>query len=148
MRGDLALRLRVAMLGSFGVSAKIAQWTAEERALAARHIALYRERLRSLIHHGDQYLLTPPLPADGDGDWAAIWYVAKDGLGGALFAFRLAGTEAARSFSLPGLRAERRYRVAFFGQAARERDGAALARGFRVAIPEMFRSELCLLGAA
>ena len=45
----------------------------------AAHVALYRDTVRAIVHHGDQYLLTQPPAADGSGDWAAIWYVAKDG---------------------------------------------------------------------
>jgi alpha-galactosidase len=71
-RGDLAFRLRVAMLGSFGLSAHIDRWPEADLAVAAAHIALYREKLRPIIHDGDQYHLTPPPPPDGNGDWVAM----------------------------------------------------------------------------
>jgi alpha-galactosidase len=140
-RGDLPFRLRVAMLGSFGISARADQWPAADAAVAAAHIALYRDKLRALIHHGDQYLLTPPPPADGNGDWAAMWYAAKDGSAGVLFAFRLAGADASRSFSLSGLSAGARYRARGFGGTKLRISAGQLA----VTVAEPFRSELVLV---
>jgi len=102
-RGDLPFRLRVAMLGSFGVSARIDRWPECDCATAAAHIALYREKLRAIIHHGDQYLLTKAPPPDGNGDWVALWYAAKDRSGGDLFTFRLGSTEGSRVPSRPAL---------------------------------------------
>jgi alpha-galactosidase len=142
-RGDLAFRLRVAMLGSFGISARIDRWSLAETALAAAHLALYRARLRSIVHHGDQYLLTPPPPFDGEGDWAAIWYVAKDASQGVLFAFRLAGAKTARHFTLSGLDRETRYRLTLFSGRASELSSSAVT----VTLNEPFTSELCLVEA-
>jgi alpha-galactosidase len=142
-RGDLPFRLRVAMLGSFGISARADLWPAADFAVAAAHVALYRDSLRALIHHGDQYLLTPA-PTGDDAEWAAIWYVAKDGSAGVLFAFRLAGAEASRTFPMPGLTPGVRYR-------ARRFDGASLqisVPGLTVTVPEQFRSELVLVEKA
>lgn len=146
-RGDLPFRLRVAMLGSFGVSAPIDQWSDDDMQMASSHIALYKTRIRTIIHHGDQYFLTPPPPPDGNGDWAAIWYAAKDASGGVLFAFRLAGPHPGHVFPLPGLRKDRRYRVSLFSGKTTVKSGEALARGFIVEIAEPFRSELCLIEA-
>jgi alpha-galactosidase len=146
-RGDLAFRLRVAMLGSFGVSARIDRWPDTDFALAAQHIALYRDRLRAIIHEGDQYVLTRAPPPDGDGDWAAIWYAAKDGLQGVLFVFRLGGAAASRPFELAGLAANRTYRARFFSGATSELTGQALTEGLAVTIPGNFQSELCLVEA-
>jgi alpha-galactosidase len=146
-RGDLAFRLRIAMLGSFGVSARLDLWPEADFATATRHVALYREELRPIIHHGDQYLLTEPPPLDGNGDWAAIWYAAKDGLSGVLFAFRLAGAAASRAFPLPGLRPDREYRVATYSDTLAPATGAALAAGLTVTIAAPFQSELCLIEA-
>jgi alpha-galactosidase len=111
-RCDLPFRLRVAMLGSFGISAAIDRWPEADLVIAAEHVALYRNKLRSIIHHGNQYFLTPP-PIDGSGDWAAIWYVAKDGSNGVLFAFRLGGGEGSRSFPLPAYPRRRAIEQAF-----------------------------------
>lgn len=144
-RGDLPFRLRVAMLGSFGISAPIEQWPEDDLNVAAAHVTLYKERLRAIIQHGDQYFLTMPPPPDGNGDWAAIWYAAKDGSAGVLFAFRLAGPHPGRLFQLPGLRAAGRYRVSLFSGGTAVKSGEALARGFVIEIAETFRSELCLV---
>lgn len=143
-RGDLAFRLRVAMLGSFGISARADRWPEADVGVAAAHIALYRDKLRALIHHGDQYLLTAAPPADGNGDWAAIWYAAKDGSRGVLFAFRLAGSEASRAFPLPGLHAEGHYRARLFA-GDELHIAAAPATMLTVTIPEQFRSELVVV---
>lgn len=137
-RGDLAFRLRVAMLGSFGLSAPIDRWSAEERALAARHVRLYRQRLRGLIHHGDQYLLTAAPPRDGHGDWAAMWFVARDGTRGALLAFRLEGDEI-REFPLPGLRDGTR--------RLEGEDAALVGAGLRLHLAAPFSSALVFVTA-
>ena len=146
-RGDLAFRLRVAMLGSFGISARADQWPAADVAIAAAHIALYRDKLRALIHHGDQYYLTPP-PTDANGDWAAIWYAAKDGLSGVLFAFRLAGADVRRVFRLPGLQEATRYKLTFGSGERAARSGGELAAGLEIGLTDFFRSELCLVERA
>ena len=144
-RGDLAFRLRVAMLGSFGISARADRWPAADFAVAAAHIALFRQKLRAIIHHGDQYMLTGAPPADGNGDWAAIWYVAKDGATGVLFAFRLAGAEPSRSFPLPGLRAGTRYRASVFAGSDAPITGTPPTASLAITIPGQFQSELCLV---
>ena len=41
-----------------GISARADLWRAADVAVAAAHVALYREKLRALIQNGDQYLLT------------------------------------------------------------------------------------------
>jgi alpha-galactosidase len=142
-RGDLPFRLRVAMLGSFGISARADLWPAADLAEAAAHVALYCDKLRALIHYGDQYLLTPAPPPDGNGDWAAIWYAAKDASGGALFAFRLAGGDASRAFPLPGLGAAARYRAHTFGGVAHHMTAA-----LTVTLPQPFTSEIVVVEQA
>ena len=139
-RGDLPFRLRVAMLGSFGLSARADLWRPADAALAAAHVALYREKLRPLIHHGDQYLLTPAPPPDGNGDWAAMWYVAKDASAGVLFAFRLAGGDVSRAFALPGLNRKTRYHARTFDQARLH-----VSEGVTVALPQPFTSEIVVV---
>jgi alpha-galactosidase len=147
-RGDLPFRLRVAMLGSFGISARIDRWPDADCATAAAHIALYREKLRAIIHHGDQYLLTKAPPPDGNGDWVALWYAAKDRSRGVLFTFRLGSAEGSRIFPLPGLHPDRRYRYTPFAGTVSETTGAALASGLSVAVDGPFQSELHLVEAA
>jgi alpha-galactosidase len=146
-RCDLPFRLRVAMLGSFGISAAIDRWPEADLVIAAEHVALYRNKLRSIIHHGNQYFLTPP-PIDGSGDWAAIWYVAKDGSNGVLFAFRLGGGEGSRSFPLPGLSSEKGYRASLFSAGSvMDTTGEGLARGLSLTVPGQFQSELVVVEA-
>ncbi|MGE5151199.1 MAG: alpha-galactosidase, partial [Rhodospirillaceae bacterium] len=144
-RGDLAFRLRVAMLGTFGISAPIDRWSPADVATTAAHAALYVSKVRPLLHFGDQYYLTRAPHPDGSSDWAAIWYAAKDGASGVLFAFRLAGTERIRRFRLPGLHEESRYRVTAGDGQSLTRTGAELATGLEIAIAESFCSELCVV---
>ena len=143
---DLPFRLRVAMLGSFGISASIDRWPEADLVVAAEHVALYRGKLRSIIHHGDQYLLTPPPPIDGSSGWAAVWYAAKDGAGGVLFVFRLASGETRSVFRLPGLLDEKGYRASLFSAGSiLDTTGEALARGLSITVPGQFQSELVLV---
>jgi len=147
-RCDLPFRLRVAMLGSFGISASIDRWPEADLVVAAEHVALYRDKLRPIIHHGDQYFLTPPPAADGSSGWAAIWYVAKDGSNGVLFAFRLGSGGTSRIFALAGLVSEKGYRASLLS-AGRiiDTSGEALARGLSIAVPGQFQSELVIVEA-
>lgn len=91
-RSDLAFRLRVAMLGSFGISAAISRWSAADRQLAAAHVQLYREHVRPLVQFGDMF--EPPAPAG----WLAWHYQAKDAARGVVFAFRLQSAVASWVF--------------------------------------------------
>jgi alpha-galactosidase len=141
-RGDLAFRTRVAMLGTFGISAPIARWTAADVATVKTHVAWYKDRLRPILHGGDQFLLTEPPPLDGQGAWAAVWYVAKDAQQGALFAFRLAGTEAQRSFPLPALMLTAQYRLQTPEGWSTVRSGADLSSGLTVSAETPFSSVL------
>ncbi len=146
--GDLPFRLRVAMLGSFGISARIDSWSEADMATAAAHVAAYTDWVRPLIHHGDQYLLTKGPPPGPGGDWAAIWYAAKDGQSGALFAFRLDSRDNSRAFGLPGLLAKQRYRVSNALGVLTVATGAALGSGLRITIPGKYRSDLLRVDTA
>jgi hypothetical protein len=130
------------MLGSFGISARIDRWSEADMATAAAHVAAYTGWVRPLIHHGDQYLLTKGPPPGPGGDWAAVWYAAKDGLSGALFAFRLDSRDNSRAIGLPGLLAEQRYRVTNALGAVTLATGAALAAGSLITITGKYRSDL------
>jgi len=147
-RCDLSFRLRVAMLGSFGISASIDRWPEADLVVAAEHVALYRDKLRSIIHHGDQYFLTPPPPSDGSDSWAAVWYVTKDGSNGVLFAFRLGSGETTRVFPLAGLIAEKSYRATMFSAGGiLDPTGESLQQGLPITVPGEFASELVLVEA-
>lgn len=138
-RGDLAFRLRVAMLGSFGISSALTRWTAEEIAAARTHVDWYKAVARPLIHHGDQYILTDQPPLDGNGDWAAMWFAAKDGARGAGLFFRLGG-DATRRFALPGLAAGGRFHVRVNDVTLGILSGAELAAGIAVGCPGPYTS--------
>jgi alpha-galactosidase len=141
-RGDLAFRTRVAMMGTFGVSAPLDRWSDDDLALVREHIDWYRQLVQPLIQSGDQYLLTGPPPLDGNGDWVAAWFASKGADRGVLFAFRLASTARRRSFALPGLDPGARYAVTPFGGRRSERTGTELAAGLAVTAGEPFRSAL------
>lgn len=140
--GDLPFRLRVAMLGSFGLSARVDQWAEADLAVARDHIGFYRRHLRPVIQHGRQYLLTMPPAPDGSGDWAAIWYTRRDRLGGVLLAFRLSGAETTRTFRLPGLDRSRRYHVRRFEDHDWTGLPDPLNQGLSIHLPQTFSSAL------
>jgi alpha-galactosidase len=141
-RGDLPFRTRVAMLGTFGISAPTGAWTSEDYAIVREHVKLYKDVARPLIHSGDQYLLTAAPPLTGDGDWAAVWYVAKDADEGVLFAFRLASEQSRRSFALPGLSPDAQYLVTTMQGRRDTYQGAELAMGLAVHCETPFSSDL------
>ncbi|MCS7060171.1 MAG: alpha-galactosidase [Anaerolineae bacterium] len=142
LRGDLAFRTRVAMLGSFGISAPIDRWSDEERSLVKAHVDWYKQIIQPIVLNGDQYFLTEPPPLDGNGDWAAVWYAAKSGERGVLFAFRLAGVDAQRLLPLPGLKRDARYRLRTPEGWLAEYSGAELSDGLSVELDDYFRSAL------
>lgn len=139
-RGDLRFRLRVAMLGSFGLSSELNLWTEAEIATAREHIAWYKQQARDVIADGDQYLLTDPPPLSGHGDWAGIWYAAKDRSRGVGYFFRLEGAAAERRFALAGLDPDATYEVAFLDGGSLRHSGKELAAGLPIAIRGTFDS--------
>jgi len=141
-RGDLAFRTRVAMLGAFGISAPLEKWSAQDMTLVQTHITWYRQRLRTAIQFGDQYLLTEAPPLDGNGDWAAVWYITKDARQGALFVFRLASRQTTHEWALPGLDSQARYRLSTPEGLQVTQRGADLAAGFAVTLPDTYCSAL------
>jgi alpha-galactosidase len=138
-RGDLIFRMRVAMLGSFGISAPLTRWTEAEIATARAHVDWYKTVARPLVHHGDQYILTDQPPLDGNGDWAAMWFAAKDGARGMGLFFRLGGDQT-RRFALPGLDPAGRFRVMVNDAARGVLSGADLASGIDLACPAPYTS--------
>jgi alpha-galactosidase len=135
------------MLGTFGISAATQEWGAEDFDLVAEHVSLYRWRVRRLVHHGNQYRLTEQPPFDGQGEWAAMWYAAKDGMEGIFFAFRLARGKREHSFSLPGLDPTTSYEVQVMGGESGVATGADLANGLSITCPAPFTSQLVLIRA-
>lgn len=80
---SLTFRFHVSMCGSLGIGGDLLRWTVDERAEAAKWIALYQE-LRPIIQFGDQYRLRSPQAHA----FSALQYVSKDHTAGVLFAFR------------------------------------------------------------
>jgi alpha-galactosidase len=80
---SLEFRFHVSMCGSLGVGGHLLHWSEEDRAEAAKWIALYKE-IRPIIQFGDQYRLRSPQAHP----FSAIQYVSKDRSEGVLFAFR------------------------------------------------------------
>ena len=80
---SLEFRFHVSMCGSLGVGGHLLYWSEQERAQAAKWIALYKE-LRPIIQFGDQYRLRSPQAHA----FSAVQYISKDRSEGVLFAFR------------------------------------------------------------
>jgi hypothetical protein len=130
------------MLGSFGISAPLERWSAEEDAIVRKHVSWYRDVVRPIVQSGRQFLLTGAPPLDGTGDWAAVWYVQPENTRGVLFAFRLANGLPERTFALPGLEARAVYRVTSPDGWSAIFTGEELGAGIAVAAELPFRSVL------
>jgi alpha-galactosidase len=141
-RGDLSFRTRIAMLGTFGISAPVDQWSQDELEKVKLHVTWYKEYVRPILHDGDQYILTESSPLHGEGDWAAFWYVTKDAAQGILFAFRLASAESERHFALPGLEPQAHYSLRTPEGASSDWRGDQLEDGFTVSLDTQYRSAL------
>lgn len=106
-RLGLDLRAHVALFGWFGVEADITQWTSEERARLAAHIANYK-RLRHLIHDGLYWRLETHEP-----DHLADAVTAEDQSHALLRVVRTGSSRLGQGTNvrLPGLDPEARYTV-------------------------------------
>ena len=69
----LTYRFHVAMAGVLGIGGDLAEWSAEETALAGELIAQYKS-IRHVVQHGEQYRLGDP-----GRSVSAVQYVAADG---------------------------------------------------------------------
>ncbi|MCZ4150925.1 alpha-galactosidase, partial [Escherichia coli] len=65
MRGD------VAMSGNFGYELDLTALSAEDKALAARQVAQYKE-IRSLVQQGDMHRLLSPFEGRGNTAWMFV----------------------------------------------------------------------------
>ncbi len=114
-RGKLSLtfRFHVSMCGVLGVGGNLVQWSAEERAEAARLIEQYKT-IRHIVQFGDLYRLRSPQ----EHAFSALEYLAKDRSEGLLFVFR---THLPDPADLPllyprGLEPEARYVIDGLGE--------------------------------
>lgn len=112
-RISLTFRFHASMCGSLGVGGHLVRWSEEERAEAARWIALYKE-IRAIIQLGDQYRLRSPQ----NHPFSAVQYVSKDRAEGVLFVFRTHIPEPAQLplIYLRGLEPEAVYDVEGFDE--------------------------------
>ena len=108
------------------------------------HVDWHRRHVRPRVNDADQFLLTPPPPLDGKGDWAAIWYADKDAGGGVGFFFRLQG-DPTRRFSLDGLDPAQNYRLTWLDGGTRTAAGVDLAQGLDIALDGAFTSAVLLV---
>ncbi len=132
----LDFRFHVSMSGVLGIGADIRRWGPEERAAAARWVALYKA-IRPLVQYGDQYRL---LPAQG-GAYSAVQYMARDKREGVLFTYctqmhgRTLGDAPYPTIRLRGLLPDARYTVEGVSGA---RSGLAWARiGFTLPLGDL-----------
>ncbi len=79
----LTFRFHVSMSGILGIGGHLLRWSEEERALAKRLIAQYKE-IRPIVQDGDLYRLRSPQ----SHAFSAHMYMTKDRAEGVLFAFR------------------------------------------------------------
>lgn len=70
----LKLAIDVAMSGAFGIDLAVDKATDEERSLLAEGVRIYKEKIRSLIMHGELYRLVSPY----ETPMAALSYVSPD----------------------------------------------------------------------
>lgn len=112
-RADLDAIARSRMLGAYGVSGRLPQWTAEAFAAVQTAIAQYKQ-LRPALKHGRFYHLLPQADLECTelalhGQWEAYALLDPGAQSGALWAFRPADGDAVRTLPLKGLLPERRY---------------------------------------
>jgi len=108
----LEFRFHVSMCGSLGVGGNLLHWDENERALAARLIAEYKE-IRPIVQLGDQYRLISPQ----EQAFSAVQYVDKARSEAVLFVFRTYLPDPAQlpQVYLRGLDPQARYEVDGYG---------------------------------
>ncbi len=104
----LELRFHASMAGALGVGGNLLAWSDEDRAVAAKQVARFKQ-LRSTIMGGDLYRLRSPHA----GAFSAFMHVAKDKREAELFAFRMHRARLGRNplIRLAGLDPEALYSV-------------------------------------
>jgi alpha-galactosidase len=109
----LKFKFHVSMCGSLGIGANLFHWSADQRAEAAKQIALYKE-IRPIIQLGDQYRLRS---AQAHA-FSAVEYVSKDKSEAVLFAFRkqIDFPTALPAIYLQGLEPNALYRIESTGE--------------------------------
>lgn len=108
----IGFKFDVALSGVLGVGYDITKWTAEERAVAAQKVALYKE-IRETVHNGRHYRLVSPYVSNR----SVIQFVAQDGGESVVFVYNLGenllnstdDTKASPLVVLRGLEADAKY---------------------------------------
>ncbi|MCB9113546.1 MAG: alpha-galactosidase [Caldilinea sp.] len=151
-RADLNAIARSRMVGAFGVSARLMEWTDAAFAAVQEAIVQYKQ-LRPLLKRGRFYHLLPQAELactelDLHGQWEAYAIVDAAGAQGALWLFRAADGEPERDLCLRGLVAERTYALEDIdtGQTIRASGASLMADGFRARLGDR-TSALLLLRA-
>lgn len=140
-RGDLAFRTRVAMLGSFGVSAPLQRWSENELDFLADKIDWYKTRHRPLLPRSDQYLLGDDSNVDGLSSWSAIWYADQNQRGGHALVFQLDSDERSTALCLSGMDDNRVYDIRIGESRTFTATGSELASGLTVPLSGRYSSE-------
>jgi alpha-galactosidase len=106
---SLAIRGDVAMSGNFGYELDLTLFTDNEKDLAARQIAQYKE-IRTLVQQGDMYRLLSPFEGDGETAWM---FVSEDKTEAFVAYFRVLAKPNApiTRLKLKGLDANMDYRI-------------------------------------
>ena len=151
-RADLDAIARSRMVGAFGVSARLMEWTDEAFNAVQEAIVQYKQ-LRPLLKRGRLYHLLPQAELACtelalNGQWEAYAIVEPAGEQGALWIFRAADGEPERDLRLRGLVAERTYALEDIdtGQTIRASGASLMAEGFRARLSDR-TSALLLLRA-
>lgn len=130
-RADLDTIARSRMMGAFGISARLAEWSDAAFATLREAIVQYKE-LRPLLKRGRFYHLLPQTALNCPdlalhGQWEAYAVIDFPGDQGAVWVFRAADGAAARNLKLRGLDATRIYSLIDMDSASTTRaTGAAL----------------------
>ncbi len=145
-QGRLSYLFRSRFLGAFGLSIPLDRWGADEEALAAREIALYK-RWRSLRRRAVLHQLLPQETAAEA--WYAVELASPDGGEGAVLAFREGGAPDRQVLRLRQLRRGSRYLVTEEDRGVgREVPGSVLMEeGLLVDLPEPSSAALFWLRA-
>ena len=110
----LDFKFDVSMCGVLGIGYDITRWSAQEKELARRKIALYKE-IRPTVQTGDHYRLVSPY----DNNRSVLQFVSKDKRETVVFVYNLAEypnnalpeTQRPQTVRLRGLAPDARYRV-------------------------------------
>jgi len=107
---DVEGRFNVNMMGHFGLSGKIWEWTGETRKIASERIAFYK-KIRSIICRSDVYHLTPQVNFDNPESFEALQYAAEDGGQSLVFVFQGNAPSLETKLRLREIDSKRKYRL-------------------------------------